>query len=67
LEPGFPISSPGEFAAVQQISRELQGVEICGFARSVREDIDSALRATQDAEKRRIHMFLGNELSYSIE
>ncbi|QGQ98502.1 2-isopropylmalate synthase [Paenibacillus psychroresistens] len=60
LEPGFPISSPGEFAAVQQISREMQGIEICGFARSVREDIDSALKATQDAEKRRIHMFLSS-------
>ena len=34
IEPGFPISSPGEFAAVQQISRELQHVEIAGFARA---------------------------------
>lgn len=60
LEPGFPISSPGEFEAVQYISRELQGVEICGFARSVQLDIDSALKATKDAEKRRIHMFLSS-------
>jgi 2-isopropylmalate synthase len=60
LEPGFPISSPGEFAAVQQISRELQGVEICGFARSIRDDIDAALKATKDAEIRRIHMFLSS-------
>jgi 2-isopropylmalate synthase len=60
LEPGFPISSPGEFEAVQYISRELQGVEICGFGRSVKADIDAALKATVDAEKRRIHMFLSS-------
>ncbi|MDB5052189.1 MAG: putative 2-isopropylmalate synthase [Bacilli bacterium] len=60
LEPGFPVSSPGEFEAVQFISRELQGVEICGFGRSVRGDIDAAIKATQDAEKRRIHMFLSS-------
>jgi 2-isopropylmalate synthase len=60
LEPGFPVSSPGEFEAVRTISRELQGVEICGFGRSVKEDIDAAVQATQDAEKRRIHMFLSS-------
>ena len=31
IEPGFPISSPGDFAAVQQISRALQHVEILWF------------------------------------
>jgi 2-isopropylmalate synthase len=60
IEPGFPISSPGDFRAVQQISRELQGVEICGFARAVQADIDSALAATRDAARRRIHMFLSS-------
>ncbi|MED4601146.1 2-isopropylmalate synthase [Paenibacillus validus] len=60
IEPGFPISSPGDFAAVQQISRELQGVEICGFARAVKADIDAAVQATQDAQRRRLHMFLSS-------
>jgi 2-isopropylmalate synthase len=60
IEPGFPISSPGDFYAVQQISRELQGVEICGFARTVQADIDAAIKATQDAAQRRIHMFLSS-------
>jgi 2-isopropylmalate synthase len=60
IEPGFPISSPGDFHAVQQISRELQGVEICGFARAVKGDIDSAIKATADANFRRIHMFLSS-------
>jgi 2-isopropylmalate synthase len=35
IEPGFPISSPGEFEAIRRISQELQNVEICGFARCV--------------------------------
>ncbi|MFD0588873.1 2-isopropylmalate synthase [Paenibacillus sp. GCM10027627] len=60
IEPGFPVSSPGEFAAVQQISRELQGVEIAGFARAVKADIDAAVKATQDAAKRRLHLFISS-------
>ncbi|KIL37777.1 2-isopropylmalate synthase [Gordoniibacillus kamchatkensis] len=60
IEPGFPISSPGDFAAVQAISRELQGVEICGFARAVKGDIDAAVRATADAPLRRLHLFLSS-------
>ncbi|MGF7046323.1 2-isopropylmalate synthase [Paenibacillus sp. DS2015] len=60
IEPGFPISSPGEFAAVEAISRQFQQVEICGFARAVQGDIDAAVRATRDAERRRIHLFLSS-------
>ncbi|AJS60017.1 2-isopropylmalate synthase [Paenibacillus sp. IHBB 10380] len=60
IEPGFPISSPGEFAAVEAISRKFQQVEICGFARAVQGDIDAAVRATRDAERRRIHLFLSS-------
>ncbi|WP_051621257.1 2-isopropylmalate synthase [Paenibacillus sp. UNC451MF] len=60
IEPGFPISSPGDFMAVQRISQEVQGVEICGFARSVKEDIDAAIRATEAAERRRLHLFLSS-------
>lgn len=60
IEPGFPISSPGDFQAVQQISRELQGLEICGFARAVKIDIDAAVRATQDAAVRRLHLFISS-------
>jgi 2-isopropylmalate synthase len=60
IEPGFAVSSPGEFAAVQQISRELQGTEIVGFARAVRGDIDAAVKATQDAARRRLHLFISS-------
>lgn len=60
IEPGFAVSSPGEFAAVQQIARELQNVEIAGFARAVRADIDAAVKATQDAACRRLHLFISS-------
>jgi 2-isopropylmalate synthase len=69
IEPGFAISSPGEFTAIQQISRELQNVEICGFARAVKVDIDAAVKATQDAAKRRLHLFISSSdihLSHQI-
>lgn len=60
IEPGFPISSQGEFRAVQQISRELQGVEICGFARAIKADMDRAIEATEDAALRRLHLFISS-------
>lgn len=60
IEPGFAVSSPGEFNAIQQISRELQNVEICGFARAVKLDIDAAVKATQDAALRRLHLFISS-------
>ncbi|MFD2612732.1 2-isopropylmalate synthase [Paenibacillus gansuensis] len=60
IEPGFPVSSPGEFAAVQAISRAYPQVEICGFARAVRGDIDAAVQATRDAERRRLHLFISS-------
>lgn len=60
IEPGFAISSPGEFQAIQQISRELQNVEICGFARCAKEDIDAAVAATKDAAHRRLHLFISS-------
>ncbi len=60
IEPGFPASSPGDFAAVQQISRMVRRSEICGFARAVRGDIDAAVQATQDAVSRRLHLFISS-------
>jgi 2-isopropylmalate synthase len=60
IEPGFPVSSPGEFMAVREISRQLQEVEICGFARAVKEDIDKAVQATEDAARRRLHLFISS-------
>lgn len=60
IEPGFPTSSPGDFMAVQKISRLLTGVEICGFARATKGDIDAAVQATRDANRRRLHLFISS-------
>ncbi|NMB41486.1 MAG: 2-isopropylmalate synthase [Firmicutes bacterium] len=58
IEAGFPISSPGDFRAVQQISRQIKGSAIAALARTVKEDIDCAWNSIKDAEKPRIHVFL---------
>jgi 2-isopropylmalate synthase len=60
IEAGFPVSSEGDFASVQQIAREVRGPVICGLARCVPKDIDAAGNAIKPAGKRgRIHVFLG--------
>src|SRR5437660_3444103 len=59
IEAGFPVSSEGDFAAVQTIAREIKGPIIAGLARCVPKDIDAAGAAVKPAGKRaRIHVFL---------
>jgi 2-isopropylmalate synthase len=58
IEAGFPISSPGDFEAVKAVSKDIKGPAICGLARCVKKDIDTAYRAVKDARKPRIHVFL---------
>jgi 2-isopropylmalate synthase len=58
IEAGFPISSPGDFEAVQAIAREVQGPIITALARAQAPDVESAARAVQDAERPRIHTFI---------
>src|SRR5690349_12102536 len=58
IEAGFPITSPGDFEAVQAIAREVEGPVICGLARTGVQDIDAAWNAVKDAERPRIHTFL---------
>ncbi len=58
IEAGFPITSPGDFAAVRRIAEEVEGPTICGLARVVAEDIDRAWEAIQVAKRRRIHVFM---------
>jgi len=59
IEAGFPVSSPGEFKAVQEISKEIKGPVICALSRTLKGDIDTAWEAIKYAEKPRIHVFLG--------
>ena len=59
IEAGFPITSEGDFTAVQTIAREIKGPRIAGLARCVPKDIDAAGAAVKPAGKRaRIHVFL---------
>ncbi|MEW6064825.1 2-isopropylmalate synthase [Desulforamulus profundi] len=58
IEAGFPITSPGDFAAVQAVVREVRGVTIAGLARANLKDIDVAWEALRDAEQARIHTFI---------
>ena len=59
IEAGFPISSPGDFQAVQRISQEIRDCVVCGLTRANREDIDAAAEALGDAARPRIHTGLG--------
>lgn len=60
IEGGFPCSSPGDLAAVQAIAREVRGPVIAALARAVQTDIDAAWEAVREAERPRIHVFLGS-------
>ncbi|MCW5939209.1 MAG: 2-isopropylmalate synthase [Fimbriimonadaceae bacterium] len=70
IEAGFPISSPGDFEAVNTLAKELKGVQICGLTRAREKDIDVAGEALKPAEHPRIHTGLGvsdNHLQYKLK
>ncbi|WP_322820259.1 2-isopropylmalate synthase [Chloroflexus sp.] len=61
IEAGFPAASPGDWAAVHEIAREIgtpDGPIIAALARANRDDIDKAWSAIQPAAKKRIHTFM---------
>ena len=58
IEAGFPISSPGDFEAVELVAREVRTAEVVGLARCTKQDIDSAARALRPARHPRVHVFL---------
>jgi len=58
IEAGFPITSPGDFEAVQGIARSVDGPVIAGLARTHAADIDAAFGALKDAAHARIHTFI---------
>jgi 2-isopropylmalate synthase len=58
IEAGFPITSPGDFEAVREISRRVEGPVIAGLARTHVADIDAAWNAVRDAARPRIHTFI---------
>src|SRR5215203_2822220 len=58
IEAGFPITSPGDFEAVQAIARDVEGPVICGLARTHKADIDAAWGAIKASSRPRIHTFV---------
>src|SRR5688500_19075657 len=58
IEAGFPITSPGDFEAVEAIARNVEGPVICGLARTHKADIDAAWNAIKDSARPRIHTFI---------
>src|SRR5512135_2951910 len=58
IEAGFPITSPGDFEAVNRIAKSVKGPEICGLARCVKVDIDAAWKAVKVTGKPRIHVYI---------
>ncbi|QCI27223.1 2-isopropylmalate synthase [Buchnera aphidicola] len=59
IEVGFPISSPGDFNSVREISKIIKNTKICSLARCIDKDIDVAADAMSVLEDFRIHIFLG--------
>ena len=55
IEAGFPISSPGDFNSVVEISKAITEPTICALTRAVEKDIDSAGEALKFAKRGRIH------------
>lgn len=60
IEAGFPISSPGDFLSVVEISKALKTTIVCGLTRSKKEDIDVAAEALRHAKQGRIHTGIGS-------
>src|SRR5215212_9428973 len=59
IEAGFPVSSPGDFKSVTEISRIIKDATICALSRAVKKDIEVAAQALKYARRPRIHTGIG--------
>jgi len=64
IEAGFPVSSPGDFKSVVEISKIIKNATVCGLTRSVENDIKVAAEALHYAKKPRIHTGIGTSDSH---
>jgi 2-isopropylmalate synthase len=70
IEAGFPISSPGDFNSVVEISKVITNPVICALTRAVKKDIEVAAEALQYAKRKRIHTGIGTSpyhIKYKIK
>ncbi|WP_405328148.1 2-isopropylmalate synthase [Leeuwenhoekiella sp. LLG6367-2.1] len=66
IEAGFPISSPGDFISVEEISKLVKNATVCGLTRAVKKDIEVAAQALRHAVKPRIHTGIGTSDSHIL-
>ena len=64
IEAGFPISSPGDFASVNEIAKLVKNATVCGLTRAVEKDIEVAAEALKYAVRPRIHTGIGTSDSH---
>jgi 2-isopropylmalate synthase len=70
IEAGFPIASPGDFAAVSAVAAQVKGPVITALARAGQKDIQTAAEALKKAERPRIHTFIATSdihLAYKLK
>lgn len=64
IEAGFPISSPGDFESVSEISKIIKKTTVCALSRAVQKDIEAAGEALKHAKSGRIHTGIGTSDSH---
>lgn len=64
IEAGFPVSSPGDFKSVSEISKLIKNAAVCGLTRAVKNDIEVAAEALKYAKYPRIHTGIGTSDSH---
>ncbi|WP_082738242.1 2-isopropylmalate synthase [Chryseobacterium sp. CCH4-E10] len=64
IEAGFPISSPGDFHSVSEISKLVKNAKVCGLTRANQKDIEVAAEALKFAKRPRIHTGIGTSDSH---
>ncbi len=64
IEAGFPVSSPGDFKSVVEISKIVQNATVCGLTRAVKNDIKVAAECFKNAKIPRIHTGIGTSDSH---
>ncbi|HOZ96366.1 MAG TPA: 2-isopropylmalate synthase [Niabella sp.] len=69
IEAGFPVSSPGDFKSVEEISKVIKNATVAGLTRAVQKDIEVAAEALKPAVRPRIHTGIGssdNHIKYKF-
>ncbi|HEY8732923.1 MAG TPA: 2-isopropylmalate synthase, partial [Puia sp.] len=64
IEAGFPVSSPGDFHSVEEISKIVRNASVCALSRAVKADIEAAGQALKKAKHPRIHTGIGTSDSH---